>query len=249
MDTFDAIEAGLPSPTTPYQPYQSLSSSPSPTTSSNQGASIEATICDLNGVELNRMPIPMVQIEKSPILKQAAAEFIDCRIGDINKLKKIVVQHKKYRGNFWNLVASYLNVFISQENLTSFDSTTFALKIQEIQFNSILTQEDFSSFLLNLNISIDGASFRALLHKLDSLYESDFINVSNKFKISIELNILLWVCKHFNLNEHLWIINDMLSCRCHISPCQCHIDFDIVYLKQDDSRKTRRNQLTRVAKL
>ena len=185
---------------------------------------------------------PKVVLDKSPILKQLTADFIVRQNQDILNLQYVITIHKKFRGNFWNYATGILNIFNSKELLSSFHKTAFGPKIQEICLNNVLTQEQFQEFLSkDMDIGFSGEKFKALLHQYNKYLDGELLKVLNVCKITSELNVLLWMCKHFSLEEHLFIINDIIRIGDELS-------WDQVFEKQQNSCKRLGNMLRRKTK-
>ena len=183
-------------------------------------------------IDLNLVPGVIIE-KKSEILKSATARFFDFRNENLSKLIKILVVHKKFRGNVFNLLASYLNIFNSKEPLHTFHTNIFRLKIEEIMFNKILTKEQFCHFLQNsFKIAFIEKDFRALLYKLNDLFDKEVLKVSCQFKVGVELNIIFWMIKHYDLSEHLFILCDLLQNQ--------SLSFDILAAKQSEASKKKK---------
>ena len=217
----------------------------SPSCKDSHNDNLPIIIQNLDGEILQTLSLPInfspnVMIGKeSLILKDATSKLLDQRQDNLGKLIDVLVIHKHYRGNIFNLLTSFINIFKSEEPLHTFHSTIFKPKIQHIMFNKILTADEFTSALKDMKCVFVGRDFRELLRKLHDLFDQILLKITCKYKVSIELNIVFWIFTHLNLSEHLFILRDLLPANYH------SLTFEILAAKQLDSAKTRVGQLKR----
>lgn len=197
---------------------------------------LDGDILQTLSVPINISPDVMIG-KQSLILKNATSKLFDQRHDNLCQLIDILVIHKHYRGNVYNLLASFVNIFKSEEPLHTFHSNIFKLKIQEIMFNTILTADEFSSFLNDMKCVFIGRDFRELLQKLHDLFDRLLLKITCKYKVGIELNIVFWMLTHLNLSEHLFILRDLIP-----GDTQS-LTFELLASKQLDAAKTRGGQL------
>ena len=237
------------SPPVPTYPTSPSNHYPTPTSFSEPSTNQSITMRTTDGELVHTISIPFnmtpdVMIgKKSLILKQATSELFNQRENNLANLIDVLVNHKQFRGNVYNLLASFLNIFSSEEALHTFHSKIFKLKIKEIMFNSILTANDFSTFLQEMKCVFIGRDFCELLHKLDDLFDRMLLKLSCKYKASLELNIVFWMLTHLNLSEHLFTLRDL------IPGADQSLTFEKLIAKQMDSAKTRGGQLKRENKV
>ena len=253
-DIQSSVHGDTPLPSSPSSPSNHQAASPISTPISEGSITkqhqhrdqLPVIVQNLNGDIVQTLSIPInlspdvVIGKQSLVLKNATSKLFNQRQDNLCQLIDILVTHKHYRGNVYNLLASFLNIFKSEEPLHIFHSQIFKCKIKQLMFSTILTADEFSSFLLNeMKCVFIGRDFRELLRKLHDLFDRLLLKISCKYKVGVELNIVFWMLTHLNLSEHLYILRDLIPGE------NQSLTFELLASKQLDAAKTRGGQLKR----